>query len=186
MRRLIAIVGLVVLVSVAGACSDDEQDVFSFADNDLCEWVSEAEVARFVGEAYSRSGIEWDGSVAAAEPFGSAWDLPGSHYCRWEPTGGGYVIARSLAASQFGPVFDYSVWDQGTVLPAVSGHPGVADGIIAASAAFGRYGFWLEGSDEALGLEVVLEGGDATSWGQQEEMLFLIANGFLAEMGWTP
>ena len=70
-------------------------------------------------------------------------------------------------------------------MPAVSGHPGVPEGTIAANAAFGRYGFWLEGSDEVLGLEVSLEGGDVTDWEQQEMMLFLIADGFLTEMGWT-
>lgn len=162
------------------------EEAFSFADDALCEWVSEAEVAEFVSEAYSRSGIEWERTVSAVDPVGSAWDLPGSDYCRWEPTGGGHVIARGLTTSDFGPVIDYSEWDQQSVLPTVSGHPGVPDGTIAASAAFGRYGFWLEGSNEVLGLEVVLEGGIPPNSEQQEEMLFVVANGFLTELGWTP
>jgi hypothetical protein len=184
-ERFIVGVVFVAMISVAGACSDEEQPRFSFADNDLCEWVSETQVAEFVSEAYSRSGIEWDGSVSAVDPVGSAWAPPGGDYCRWEPTGGGHVIARGLTPSDFGPVSDYSEWDQESLMPAVSGHPGVPEGTIAANAAFGRYGFWLEGSDEVLGLEVSLEGGDVTDWEQQEMMLFLIADGFLTEMGWT-
>ena len=183
MKRFFVVIAVAAMISVAGACSDEEQTRFSFADNDLCEWVSETEVTRFVSEAYSGSGIEWDGSVSAVEPVGSAWDLPGTDYCRWETIEGGHVIARGLAPSDFGPVSDYSEWDQESMMPAVSGHPEVPEGIIAANAAFGRYGFWVERSDEALGLEVVFDGVD--DWEQEEMMLFAIADSFLAEMGWT-
>ena len=174
-----AIVVLSVLALGAGACGDDddETEVFSFMTDDLCGWISEAEVAEFVREAYAQSGVDWNRGVAAAEPDGSAWDLPGRDYCRWVPTGGGYVIARGLDPSFFNHE---------------SGHPDLADGVIAADAAFGRYGFWLEGTDEVLGLEAVLEQvaedplePDGIDWAQQQRMLFHIANSFLTEMGWT-
>jgi hypothetical protein len=53
MRRLLllALVGLLV-----GGCSSGE--VFTFADDDLCAWVSEDDVASFVSEAYLQSGAE--------------------------------------------------------------------------------------------------------------------------------
>jgi hypothetical protein len=70
-------------------------DVFTFAEDDLCEWVSEDEVTSFVRAAYDESGVEWDGTLTAVRQQGSAWDLGGS-YCRWEPAGGGWVIARGL------------------------------------------------------------------------------------------
>ena len=195
-----AIVVLSVLALGAGACGDDddETEVFSFMTDDLCGWISEAEVAEFVREAYAQSGVEWNGGVAAAEPDGSAWDLPGRDYCRWVPTGGGYVIARGLDPSMFfDPVEEFSeiadeVGSLGFAGFAVSGHPDLADGVIAANAAFGRYGFWLEGTDEVLGLEAVLEQvaedplePDGIDWAQQQRMLFHIANSFLTEMGWT-
>jgi hypothetical protein len=171
-------------------------DVFTFAEDNLCEWVSEEKVTSFVRSAYALSGFAWDGSVVAAAPEGSAWDLPGRDYCRWEPAGGGYVIARGLTPAQFGGLVEYSeIADRsGVLLDAVSGHPDIADGVIAASAAFGRYGFWLQGSDEVLGLEVVLmdsltspeNGADGIDWLQQEKMLFHVANSFLRWMNWVP
>lgn len=189
------VLALVAVLLVGGllivACGDDDEgggaEVFRFADDDLCEWISEDEVTEFVREAYALSGIDWEGDVAAAEPSGSAWDLPGGDYCTWIPTGGGHVIARGLTPSQFSPPNDYSEADYDAVTHgSVSGHPDFPDGIIAAGAAFGRYGFWLEDSDEVLGLEVLLDESDSGDWSQQEKMLFHIANSFLAEMGWAP
>ena len=185
MRRLLllALFGLFV-----GGCSSGE--VFTFAEADLCAWVSEDDVASFVSAAYEKSGVEWDGTAVAVPPRESAWDLSGD-YCQWEPTGGGYVIARGLASASFG---------RGSGI-AVSGYPEFDDNIIVGNAGFARYGFWVEGSDEVLGIEVSLPvgqpppprlslpGSDTTAsdeyWAPQETMLFSVANSFLDTMGWT-
>jgi hypothetical protein len=167
--------------------------VFTFAEDNLCGWVSEDEVTAFVRGAYAQAGVDWNGSVVAAVPEGSAWYLPSRDYCRWETTGGGYIIARGLNPSQFEDPIEYSAiaHEYGIGFGAVSGHPDLAEGVIAANAAFGRLGFWLQGSDEVLGLEVVL-GGDGAAYdievgpAQSQRMLFHLANSFLREMNWVP
>ncbi|MDH3539405.1 MAG: hypothetical protein OEP52_05370 [Acidimicrobiia bacterium] len=140
--------------------------------------------------AYDESGVEWDGTLTAVRQQGSAWDLDGS-YCRWEPAGGGWVIARGLTPAHFGGgTLDYSEADDPLRSPGygpVSGHPDFADDVIVANAAFGRLGFWLQGSDEALGLEVHLPVGESDDdRASPERMLSDLANSFLNEMGWTP
>ena len=168
---------------VAAGCSSG--DVFTFAEDDLCDWVSEDEVTSFVRDAYAQSGIEWDGSVVAAEPGASAWDLPDSDYCQWEPSDGGHVIARGFPPSQFlGGIIEFPTLNETTPIGNYSEHPSVADYVIVGNAAFGRFGFWLEDSDEKLGLEVAFrEGTTDEDW---ENMLFDVANSFLSEMGWIP
>jgi len=134
--------------------------------------------------------VGWSGTVVGAAPTGSAWDLPGDDYCRWEPTGGGYIIARGLTPAQFGQLpreFSQAALSNGILLDTVRGHPDVPDDVIAAHAAFGRYGFWLEGSEEVLGLEVLLaDPADDVDWPEQEKMLFRVANSFLRDMNWVP
>jgi hypothetical protein len=173
----VALVFLAVLL-VAGCSSGD---AFTFAEDDLCEWVTEADVTSYVTEAFAESDMEWDARAVAVEPHGSTWDLP-NDYCRWDLTGSGYVIARGLTPSAFSPVLSWS--------------EAFGDGIIAGGAAYGRHGFWLEGSDEALGLEVAFPEGSGLSGGSglppgsgrlsSSEDLFVVANGFLEEMRWAP
>jgi hypothetical protein len=185
--RRVVLLGLVGLL--LSGCSSG--DVFTFAEDDLCEWVSEDEVTSFVKKAYDKSGVEWAGSAVAVPHQGSAWDVPGV-YCRWEPTGGGWVIARGLKPSSFGSgAVEFSEVGDEVLFPLgpgpVSGHPDFADNIIIANAAFGRLGFWLQDSDEALGLEAYLpDGVSDDDWAEQEKMLSVVANSFLKEMGWTP
>ncbi len=76
MRHLLL---LLVVLWVAGCSFVSSGEVFSFADHDLCERVSEDEVASFVSEAYDKLGVEWDGSVVAVPPDGSAWDVSGDY-----------------------------------------------------------------------------------------------------------
>lgn len=187
MRRflLLALAGILV-----GGCSSGE--AFAFAKDDLCEWVSEDEVASFVSEAYEKSGVEWDGTAVTVPSQGSVWDMSG-YYCQWEPTGGGYVIARGLASSSFGGEATEFPGTEGGDYDSLSGpvfgHPDFGDNIIVGNAAFGRYGFWLSGSDDALGIEMYLPMGVSDidiDWAQQETMLFSLANRFLNKMGWTP
>lgn len=184
MRRLLllALVGLFV-----GGCSSGE--VFTFAEDDLCEWVSEDDVTSFVNEAYEKLGVEWDGTAVAVPAQGSLWDLSGD-YCRWDLTGGGYVIARGLTPASFGTgVTDYSEAEDGdyySLSGPVSGHPEFDDNIIVGNAAFGRLGFWLEGSDDVLGIEMsLIDGVSHNDWGQTT-ILFSVADSFLNKMGWTP
>lgn len=47
---------------------------FSFADDDLCEWITEEEIAEMVSAVYG-----WDGAATQVEPYEFA--------CRWELTG---------------------------------------------------------------------------------------------------
>lgn len=188
MRRLL-LLGLVVLW-VAGCSSGSSGEAFSFTEDDLCEWVSEDDVASFVTEAYEKSGVEWDGTAVAVSPGGSTWDLSGD-YCRWEPTGGGYVIARGVPSVHYGrAVTEFSEAGERVYRSLdgpVSGHPDLDDGVIVGNAAFGRYGFWMQGSDDALGIEMSLPDGVSDGdWAQQETMLFSAANSFLHKMGWTP
>ena len=176
--------------NVAASDAVAPRGVFTFAESDLCDRLSAEQVATFVRAGYSLVGVEWDGDAVAVAPAGSAWDLPGD-YCRWDLTGGGYLIARGLDPSQFGRPILYSQMDEDDSLlsaGAVLGYPHAPAGFISANAAFGRYGFWLPGTDEALGLEMSLGGGwsDAgLGWARYERMLFYVASDLLAEIGWA-
>ena len=53
-------VGIALVVSGCG-CTDDDSGaaaVFSFATDDLCEWVSEAEVAEFVAAEFDSARLK--------------------------------------------------------------------------------------------------------------------------------
>lgn len=185
----VAVLAAVIVVAVGGlTLLFRGEDAFSFAEDDLCGLLTDDEVETIVREAYAAVGIDWDGTVQAVAPSGSAWDLPGQEYCRWDPTGGDYVIARHLASSQFDLPDAFSELDpgEGIAFRTVYGHPDLDEDVIAGGAAFGRYGFWMQGSDDVLGLEAVLRNGaDTIDWAEQEKMLVHIAGDFLDRMGWT-
>ncbi len=69
----------------------------------------------------------------------------------------------------------------------VTDHPDFDDEVMIGNHAFGRYGFWTSASDVQLGLWVNLGRDIDLDEDQRWEIpLFVVANGFLKDLAWTP
>jgi len=161
------------------------EGAFTFADDDLCEWVSEDEVAEFVAAEF-----EWDGT-AVLEGASEPEEDPDS--CQWRlmstaGEAGGVTAGNASTWEDFNnepydfsevEVVDFNE-DLGFVeigSSAVSGYPSLSDGVVVHSGGFGQYAFWVPPSDEYLYLMVVIEDGD-------EGEFFGVADRFVRELGW--
>lgn len=69
-----AVVGKGTVSVTSAAMATTPERPFSFADDDLCEWITEVEIAEMVSAVYG-----WDGAATQVEPYEFA--------CRWELTG---------------------------------------------------------------------------------------------------
>ena len=74
------------------------EGAFTFADDDLCEWVSEDEVAEFVAAEF-----EWDGTAvfegAAADRYRSAGEPEDPDSCQWTLTSTAGDVGDVLAGN---------------------------------------------------------------------------------------
>jgi hypothetical protein len=205
MRVLVAVSALLVLGMSVPGCSG-ERDVLSFADDDLCEWVTEAEVAEFVAAEF-----DWDGTATEVE----AVDDP-TVACRWElssadGTGGSVLVIDGGQSEDFdGNRFDYDammkaqgVLDyQGPVCVGdfVVGHPALSDGAVVSNWGFGQFAFGTPSVTEWLLLYLDVPGrtsaedwtsceGSITTGGvaseDYEPRYFAVADHFLRELGWV-
>ena len=135
-------------VSATNEATESTVDVFSFADDDLCEWVTAEEVTRLVSTVYP-----WNGTAADGVP-----ESEGSGSCLWSLSGGdgnGYLSAGD--ASRWvgfgpgpyevwaGPVVEYSEEDLASIEVGtnVTGHPALSDGVVMGGGLFGQYAFWV-------------------------------------------
>jgi hypothetical protein len=163
-------------------------DVFVFGEDDLCELVTEDEVAEYARDAYEAVGEEWNGTATLTREhwfedpieYECEWSLSGSDgliYVYTEPASrsGGQTIAYAELSESHIPM-------SGTVVE----HPEFDDDVMIQNHAFGRYGFWVPESEGQMVLSVSL-GRDVEledyGW---EVPLFVVANRFLDEMNWTP
>lgn len=185
-------------VLVAASCGGDGgNDVFSFAEHDLCEWVSEADVAEWVAAEF-----DWEGTateVASTDEFVA---------CEWTLASGetddGAVIAGDATLWRD---FDDNVYDfaarmarEGvTEYPPpegrvgigawVVGHPAVSDGVVVHNGGFGQFAFgvppgpWLQLSDP---LHADVDWDDGVASAEYEARYFAVADHFLRELGWVP
>jgi len=165
-------------------------EVFSFADDDLCEWVTQEELTGFITEAF-----DWNGSAVQTPP-----DSP-SAKCEWRLTGDDVgepnsVFAFDATGSEFEgteaePV-DFAALDvvdfsdhtpvEGDVV-AVSGHPDLSDGVVAYDYGWGMYVFWVPPRDDYLGLSLPLLNGASEVWA--DAAYFEVADQILHELGWV-
>lgn len=175
-------------VTETGGTQETSVEVFSFADDDLCEWVTEEELTGFVTEAF-----DWNGSAIQTAP-----DAPDK--CEWRLTdvaaGNGFVVAYDATGSEFQgteaepvdfaalDVVDFS--DHTPVemdVVAVSGHPNLSDGVVAYDYGFGQYVFWVPPRQEYLGLYFPLIGGASEFWA--DPSYFMVADQVLRELAWV-
>ncbi len=166
-------------------------DVFVFGEDDLCEWVTEDEVTGFARDAYAAVGIDWTGSATLSREhwvesnyeFECEWSLP-----RQGPTGSINVYTVPVSLSRGGLIAYEDLTDPFIPIGGtVTEHPDFDNHVMINNHAFGRYGFWTPASDTQLVLSVNLGRDiDLDEDEQWETPLFVVANGFLKDMAWTP
>lgn len=195
MRKATMLLALLLVASCTGTASDVEvpaaditttteaMAVFVHGEDDLCEWITEEDVARFAREAHAAIGAEWDGEAALSQ---ADW---GEAECHWMLLQGyerGGVSAEfvSVRADNHDDVVDYADLLEFNSLQGepVSGHPDLPAGVLLVGQAYGRYAFWLPGMDDAVMLTVHLDQADQDA---HDTALFAVANGFLEALGWT-
>lgn len=189
-----------ILLVPAAACGGNGDDVFSFADDDLCEWVSEDEVAEWVA-----SEFDWRGTASAARTGGAADDGA----CEWhlssteEGRESSWVGVEDAAQWRD---FDENPYDFGarmtqsgvTAYPPpdghveigawVIGHPSLTEGVVVHNGGFGMYAF---GVPPGPYLQVSTLLYDSEDWDEgaaiadYEARFFAVADHFLQELGWS-
>jgi hypothetical protein len=176
-------------VSVTSDAQEQSRDVFSFADDDLCEWVTEEDVAGFVATAF-----EWDGTVTRSPP-----DAPsgGPTTCEWQLTADGdptgILVATEAQWQSFGgspydlaalAVVDYDDADPADIeRAAVSGHPALSEGVLVTADGWGQFAFWVPPGDEYLALMIDVPGEELSY--PIDDRVFWVADQFLRELGWV-
>jgi hypothetical protein len=208
MRRILREIMVAVAcgsLAVLGACSSEEGGVtdtgppvassqtpigpgeatgeaFTFADDDLCEWLTPDEVGRFYTTAYGTD------VTATAGPSTDA----GPDECRWQvtPISGDasfdyYEVFASVSdgSGLLLPVTEVIEYSEGRVPvgATMSGHPALGDGVLVQSEAWGVYAFWVPPGDQYLGVH----GSNADSGADAQTRLFTLANLMLQELGWV-
>lgn len=182
--RVLALGVLFAFGSVAACGGEENGASFSFADDDLCEWITADDVAGFFGTAY-----DWDGTAVArelnnAEPDQCLWVL------RSERNDENYEVVAGNADPGFLVPYDEIVeFDRTTMfLPdtAVSGHPALSDDVVVQAAGWGFYTFWVPPREEYLSVIVNNLTPDEADvdLDTAEDQLFALADQFVAGLGW--
>ena len=163
--------------------------VFSFADDDLCEWVTEEEVAGFVAAAF-----DWDGTVTQSPPDAP----PGAPMtCEWQLTADGDPTGMLVATEARWETFGGSPYDLAALevvdfdsaapedieRAAVSGHPALAEGVLVTADGWGQYAFWVPPRDQYLALMMSVPGEELSY--PIDDRMFMVADQFLRELGWV-
>lgn len=164
--------------STTGELVQSSAGVFSFADDDLCEWLSSDKIAELVKAEY-----EWDGTATAGAFTdlidGCAWELSGTPAVEGLNT---VSIGSARAGPPDEPFVDYD--DLGGAAPdigvGIRGHPTLSDGVIYTVGGFGYVAF---GVPEHGFINVYLwVPGDEGS----HDAHFAFADALIEELGWTP
>jgi len=194
MRVSIITSAVLLLVVGTSSCSSDDAEPFTFADDDLCEWVSEDRVADFVAAEFA-----WEGTAAVIDE-----ETAPQVSCQWRLTGtaggDGEVHAgdASLWTDFSGNAYDFDTIDivefdreLGFVEigAAVSGHPALSDGAVVHNGGFGQFAFWVPPNEEYLSLTMRpfdddAWGGGAAWGGDDEDGFFGVADRFMRELNW--
>ena len=182
--RVLVLGVLFVFGSVAACGGDGDGASFSFADDDLCEWITADDVAGFFGAVH-----DWGGTAVAEEMNNAEPDE-----CRWvltsERNDQNYEVVAGNADPWFLTPYDEIVeFDRTTmILPgtAVSGHPALSDGVVVQAAGWGFYAFWVPPHEEYLFVIVNNLSPDEADvdLDTDEDQLFALADQFVSELGW--
>ncbi len=184
-------------VSATSEAQDSQADVFSFADDDLCEWVSEAEIAEWVAAEFDLDGtaseVGTTDAVVACE-----WTIESTDGEEAVVTAGDAALWRGFD----GDIYDFTARmadagvieyppPQGSVEIGgwVVGHPAVSDDVVVHNGGFGRFAFgvppgpWLQ-------VSIYTEDGDenwdkGVAYEEYEAHYFALVDRFLRELGWV-
>lgn len=190
-----AVVAMLLLAAAATACGDDDGDAFTFADDELCEWITAEEVTGFFASTY-----EWDGTGELVDTEHS-----GPDECWWHLNSAAGDADFEISAGNADPGFllasDEIVEYQGGPVPApggtVSDHPALSEGVIVQSAGWGAYSFWVPPREEYLSLFAnrhpsdgtaatgVDSATDETTRVEEQHRFFAFADQLLHELGWV-
>lgn len=160
-------------------------EAFTFADDDLCEWLTPDDVARFYTTAYGTD------VTATAVPSVDT----GPDECRWQvtPISGEELfddceISASVSdgSGLLGPVTEVIEYSEGRVPvgATVSGHPALGEGVVVQSEGWGIYAFWVPPGDQYLGV-VDCHADSEGSGADAQTRLFTVAGFMLQELGWA-
>lgn len=171
---------------------DDEatevDGVFSFAEDDLCEWISEDTLTGFVAGEF-----DWDGvAVEVAAPPEQADDEPrGRVACQWEltePSAGYVTIFAPTALEVGGGLANYDDVAGFIVDQPVLGHPALSEGVAYIQEGWSRPAFGVPAAnayfilgDSAPGL---YPSEDRAAQEDYWESWYVIADEIIAELGW--
>lgn len=177
--------------SGTGLSNDRAATPFDFEIDDLCTWVSAADVGTFVEEAYGWDVVAVDLSTP---PSSDGWD------CQWKLSGSngeqGEVAAEEVdwewsedipydihqAMTQ--DVVDFADIDEAWVPigATVSGHPSLSEGVLVHNGGFGQFAFGVPPRDRYLQVSVRVP--DEDDWELTEPRFLAVANSILEALGW--
>lgn len=150
--------------------------VFSFADNDLCEWLSSDTIAELVAAEY-----EWNGTATAV----AFSDLPDG--CTWELSGtpdveGLNTVSIGSATPPTEPFLTYGEFTSSTpqLGVGVRGHPALSEGVIYSYGGFGYASFGVP-DHGYIQMFLWVPGDEGT-----EDARLAFADAVIRELGWTP
>jgi hypothetical protein len=166
--------------------TDSLDGVFSFADDDLCEWIDADTVSAIVADAYTAHG-----ATPVVTGFEQSWDSDAYAGCWWsvesaDPNdpplaSAGLILTEPLdVAISMGHVF--------------AEHPALSDGVRVNQAAelpVGEYGNFLCGMEVRLSVEGHAETMEfwhcvPPDFDGDADAVLSIADGLLQAMGWVP
>jgi hypothetical protein len=188
------VLAALLLAATVVACGrNDDGDAFSFADDELCEWITTDEIAEFFASEY-----EWEGTAELVNTADA-----GPDECWWRLSAAGKDDYFEVSAGNAGVVLPYEeiVEYEGGTVPApggtVSGHPALSKGVVVQSGGWGTYAFWVPPRDEYLSLLMNSHSGDSQmvvgvdsspdeqGRVQAQQRFFAFADQLLQELGWV-
>jgi hypothetical protein len=176
--------------TTAPASAEPIEEAFSFADDDLCEWVTDEDVAEMLADVF-----DWSGTLTEQPKPTSRSGEPEADNCHWVLSGNGDGHVAVYDAGQWetfgGAPFDlatadivaYSEGDPDSVElgAAVSGHPALSDGVVVYNGAFGQYAFWVPPRQEYLAFSLAVPGVSDVFEGDR---FFMVADQLVHALGW--
>lgn len=160
-------------------------EAFSFAEHDLCEWITPERIAEIVAAEYDWEGTatEFDGNTGFPPPGGCGWVLSGDPVS--DPFANVAIWDGSSSYPEFDVAVDYDDFDPDGIEFGewVAGHPALSDGALFALGGWGavRFGFPSQGQVIEMMLDVPGEEFREDYWTSMAS----VADRLMTELGWT-